>query len=232
MAATGMPWIRLLYMHPARLDRQLLQQIAAEDRLLGYLDVPVQHASDRVLEAMNRGVSRQRIELVIAEARELIGSPVLRTTVMVGFPGERRRDFDLLLEFIERTRFDRLGAFAYSKEQGTAAAGRRDSVPAAEKQQRLEQVLEIQREISAELNAARVGTTMPVLIERTVNPDESPGPQYRWAGRSRGHAPEVDGWVYVSGAQDGGPALQPGSIVPVTVTGSGDYDLFASPADG
>ncbi|MBW7995956.1 MAG: 30S ribosomal protein S12 methylthiotransferase RimO [Candidatus Glassbacteria bacterium] len=229
---TSVPWIRLLYTHPARLDEQVLRLIGAEDRIVPYLDMPVQHASDRMLERMGRGVNREEMIELVGMARRLVDNPVLRTTVMVGFPGEGRRDFEQLLEFIAQVRFDRLGAFVYSQEEGTRAADWPDSVPRAEKERRLEAVMELQRDISAELNQARVGRTVPVLVERQAAADEAPGGQYRWAGRSRAHAPEVDGQVFFTDSVDGENSISPGRIIPVSITESGDYDLFGAPAAG
>ncbi|MFH1068783.1 MAG: 30S ribosomal protein S12 methylthiotransferase RimO [Candidatus Glassbacteria bacterium] len=232
LARTSVPWIRLLYAHPAHLDGSLLELMAAEPRIVPYLDLPVQHASDKVLERMGRGVTRRRVLEVIEKARKLLPQVVLRTTVMVGFPGEGKREFDQLLDFIEQVRFDRLGGFLYSKEEDTRAAAWRDSVPKAEKERRLAVVLELQRQISAEKNAERVGTTLPVLVERPARDDESPGEEYHWIGRSPAHAPEVDGWVYLTGSAAGGKIkIAPGTIVPVLVTGSDDYDLFAAPGE-
>ena len=226
LAGTSVPWIRLLYTHPAHLDESLLTLIGTESRVVSYLDMPVQHASDRVLKGMGRGVTGQLLLEKIELARKLIDSPVLRTTVMVGFPGESKRDFEKLLEFIAAVRFDRLGAFAYSVEEGTAAAARRDSVSQREKQRRLEEVMELQREISAELNEAWVGRTVPVLVERPVDEDESPGEQYAWAGRSRAHAPDVDGQVFIADSASTVDSISPGRIIQVKITASDDYDLF------
>ncbi len=232
LAGTAVPWIRLLYTHPAHLDESLLTLIGGESRIVPYLDMPVQHASDRVLKAMGRGMSCAGLLVKIELARTLIDSPVLRTTVMVGFPGESERDFEQLLEFIAAVRFDRLGAFSYSVEEGTAAAGRNDSVPRREKERRLEEVMELQCRISAELNAARVGQTVPVLVERRADRDESFGGRYVWAGRGRAHAPDVDGQVFFADPAAGATSISPispispGRIIPVSITDSGDYDLF------
>jgi ribosomal protein S12 methylthiotransferase len=177
-------------------------------------------------------VTRRRVLELIERARGLLPQVALRTTVMVGFPGEGKREFDQLLKFVEQVRFDRLGGFLYSKEEDTQAAAWRDSVPRAEKERRLELVLELQRQISAEKNAEWVGARLPVLVERMVSSDESPGEEYRWIGRSPAHAPEVDGGVYLTGsAASDNRKIAPGAIVPAVVTGSGDYDLFADPGE-
>ena len=220
---TNIPWIRLLYTHPAHLDESLLEFIAANRRILPYLDLPVQHASNRILERMGRKVTKEEILRKINLARQIIGDPVLRTTVLVGFPGERKRDFEELVEFIQQVRFDRLGGFVYSREEDTPAAEMRQTVSQAEKEERLEIVLALQRTISAERNAERVGQTLPVLVERAVDPLEAPAPVYRWLGRSAAHAPEVDGVVYLAGE-----GCAPGKIVRARITASADYDLFAT----
>lgn len=219
---TAIPWIRLLYMHPAHIDENLLEFMAAHPRVLPYIDMPVQHASDHVLAAMGRGVTRARLLELVARARELLDSPVLRTTVLVGFPGERKRDFEELLDFVAEARFDRLGGFIYSAEEDTRASSLRETVSRVEKERRLEAVLGLQRSISAEIQQERVGQSLEVLVEAPVPPPERPSPEYRWAGRSRAHAPEVDGWVYLSGGRP-----NPGRIMRAKVIESGDYDLFA-----
>jgi len=220
---TSIPWLRLLYAHPAHLEEDLLKLMAAEERILPYLDLPIQHASDRVLTRMGRRVTADRLIRLITRAREIVDSLVLRTTVLVGYPGETQRDFDRLLEFVADVRFDRLGAFVYSPEEGTPAAEQRNRVPRAEKERRVEILLELQRQISAERNAERLGKVMPVLIERSLEPEEALYGEYGWAGRSAAHAPEVDGWVYV-----GGKRIKPGNITRVRIEEALDYDLFGS----
>jgi len=227
LAETGIPWIRLLYTHPAHLERSLLELIAENTRLLPYLDMPIQHASNRILGAMGRGVTKNEILDKIELARSILNRPVLRTTVLVGFPGERKADFAELVDFIEQVRFDRLGGFIYSREEDTSAAALRDSVSRAEKERRLEVVLEIQREISAAANASWLGKELQVLVERPVDPSEAPSPEYLWAGRSSAHAPEVDGTVYLApGQQTGKRKIKAGRMARVRITDSGDYDLF------
>ncbi len=226
LGRTSVPWIRLLYTHPAHLEKSLLELIGAESRIVSYLDMPVQHVSDKILKSMGRGVTGAQLLEKIELARRLIDSPVLRTTVMVGFPGESERDFEQLLEFIATVRFDRLGAFAYSVEEGTAAASSEDNIPRGEKERRLGEVMELQRQISAELNVTRLGQTLQVLIERQTHEDESADGQYAWAGRSAAHAPDVDGQVYFADPAEGAISISAGQIVPVLITDSGDYDLF------
>ena len=227
LAETAIPWIRLLYTHPAHLERSLLELMAENTRLLPYLDMPIQHASDRILAAMGRGVTKNEILDKIELARSILNRPVLRTTVLVGFPGERKADFAELVDFIEQVGFDRLGGFVYSREEDTPAEALRDSVSRAEKQRRLEEVLEIQREISAAANASRLGEEIQVLVERPVDPGEAPSQEYLWAGRSSAHAPEVDGTVYLApGRGIEKRIIKAGGMARVRITDSGDYDLF------
>jgi ribosomal protein S12 methylthiotransferase len=176
-----------------------------------------------MLTRMGRRVTADRLIRLITRAREIVDSLVLRTTVLVGYPGETPRDFDRLLEFVADVRFDRLGAFVYSPEEGTPAAEQRNRVPRAEKERRVEILLELQRQISAERNAERVGNVIPILIERSLEPEETLYGEYGWAGRSAAHAPEVDGWVYV-----GGKRIEPGNITRVRIEEAQDYDLFGS----
>jgi ribosomal protein S12 methylthiotransferase len=220
---TSIPWFRLLYTHPAHLEQNLLELMAAEERILPYLDIPIQHASDRILSRMGRRVTADSMRGIIVLARDIVNNLVLRTTVLVGYPGETGNDFEELMDFVAEVRFDRLGAFVYSAEEDTPAAGQRDRVSSDEKERRAEVILELQRQISAERNAERVGKVLPVLIERPLDKEEAPDDGYGWAGRSAAHAPEVDGWVYVAGTQ-----LRPGKITPVCIEEAQDYDLFGT----
>jgi len=222
LAETSIPWLRLLYAHPAHVDSRLLEFMAANPRVLPYLDLPIQHVSDRVLAAMGRPLTGAALRGLLAQVRGTLTRPVLRTTVLVGFPGERRRDFEELLEFVAEARFDRLGGFIYSAEEGTRAAALRETVSRTEKERRLEALLDLQRSISAEIQQERLGQQMEVLVEQPAPPAERPAPEYKWLGRSRAHAPEVDGWVYLSRGRP-----HPGQIVRATVVEAGDYDLFA-----
>lgn len=223
--STSIPWFRLLYTHPAHLEESLLEFMAVNHRIVPYLDMPIQHASDRILAMMGRKVTRSEIQRKIELARAILGDPILRTTVLVGFPGETERDFEELLDFIQEMRFHRLGGFIYSREEGTAAYDFRGSVSRAEKERRLEMILEIQRSISAELNSKCVGKVLPVLVERTLDPSETQLPEFRLVGRSRAHAPEVDGAVYLAGER-----LAAGTITEVLIRESSDYDLFGTAA--
>jgi len=213
----GLEWIRLLYVHPARVTEELVRVLAEEPRICPYLDLPVQHIDDDLLRAMNRGVSSARIRQVVEELRSAIPHIRLRTTVMVGFPGETEYRFATLLDFIREAQFDHLGAFAYSREEGTPAAGMKGQIKSEVKARRLREVMEVQAEISRRKNRALVGTRQRVLIDGKEGPSES----VHW-GRISGQAPEIDGAVQVWGK-----GLSPGQLVEVEIVGADTYDLVA-----
>lgn len=208
--------IRLLYLHPARLDEALLESILSLPSVQRYLDVPIQHASRRILEAMGRRVSRERMLGLFRLLREADPDFALRTTVMVGFPGETEEDFEDLLEFLEEVRFDRLGAFAFSPEEGTPASSMEGQVPEEEKEVRLLRVMSLQEGISRERNERFVGRRLSVLLE---------GREGGFlVGRSFREAPEVDGLVLVRRKR----GLKLGEWVSVRVEEALEHDLVGS----
>lgn len=211
----GLTWIRLLYGHPARYDEDLLRIIAGNTVLCAYIDFPVQHSNDRILAEMNRGITRAEIAHKLASIRAIIPDVALRTTVMVGFPGETERDFRELLEFIQDERFEHLGAFTYSREEGTRAAKMPDQVAEEVKNERFHRLLSAQREIVREQNRALRGRILEVMIEEPLH--EGP---YCCRGRTERDAPEVDGAVYCNA-----PGAKPGDFVQVRITGEKGYDL-------
>jgi ribosomal protein S12 methylthiotransferase len=213
LAETTIPWIRLFYMYPSGITRELVELIAREERILSYLDMPIQHASDRVLKRMRRPERRATILERVRWLREAVPDLALRTTVIVGFPGETEDDFETLLELLDQVGFDHLGAFAYSEEEDTAAATMSDAVPGPVRRERLERLLDHQRVIAMERNDARVGQRARVLVEEAVDGVA--------IGRASWQAPEVDGVVHIEGA-DG---LMPGRFVDVVITSADDYDL-------
>ena len=226
LRGTAIPWFRLLYAHPAHTPVELLDLMAAESRIVPYLDIPIQHASDRMLKLMRRGIDSGGLRKLIELARDKVPGITLRTTALVGHPGETEDDFEQLVEFIEWARFDRLGAFAYSEEEDTAAVGMDSKVDESEAQSRLEEVLDIQRSISADKMAALVGEEVQVLVEGEVAPGEVMAENYRYVGRSRAHAPEVDGWVYIDSSN-----LSAGNLINVRIEDSSDYDLFGKKSE-
>ena len=214
---TGVDWYRLLYMYPSGITPALVDLIAAQPRLLPYLDMPLQHGSDRVLARMRRPERRKTVRERVRWLRDGIDDLTLRTTVIVGFPGETEDDVRVMMDFLEEIRFDRVGAFAYSVEEGTAAAAMPDQVPEELKAERLDRVMEHQRDLSLEANLGKVGTRAQVLVDeaRVGEPDHDA------VGRTQGQAPEVDGRTFLTGAA----GVRAGDIVEVEIVGADDYDL-------
>jgi ribosomal protein S12 methylthiotransferase len=213
LAETRIPWLRLFYMYPSGITRELVERIAREDRILPYLDMPIQHGSDRVLKRMRRPERRATILERVRWLRDAVPDLALRTTVIVGFPGETEDDFESLLELLDEVGFDHLGGFAYSEEEDTAAATMSDAVPESVRRERLERLLDHQRMIAMERNYARVGQRARVLVEEAT--------EGLVIGRAPWQAPEVDGVVHI----EGGVGLTPGRFVDVVITSADDYDL-------
>jgi ribosomal protein S12 methylthiotransferase len=219
-AVDGLDWIRLLYIYPSAVTDELIDAFAGAKRVLPYVDVPLQHASDRVLERMKRGSTAARQRGLVAKLRERIPGVTLRTTFIVGFPGETEDDFSQLLDFVAESRFDRVGIFRYSDEEGTAALALDGKVPRAVARERYRRLARLQAGIQAELLAKRVGSEAEVLVDVAIG-----------AGRARGRlasqAPEIDGVVFLRGA-----GVAPGQLVPARITGvKGGVDLEASVRD-
>jgi ribosomal protein S12 methylthiotransferase len=212
-------WIRLLYAHPARVTTELLETIAANEKICRYIDLPIQHIDDDILKAMNRKVTGAKIKEVIAQARQIIPGIALRTSLIAGFPGETPTRFNKLLDFINETKFDHLGVFTYSKEEGTKAASLKSQVSEKEKERRRETIMHEQASISAAINKTLIGSIQEVLIE-----GKSDRGGYAFMGRCRRQAPEIDGVTYIKG-----PQYQTGSIVKCKITASDEYDLFCTP---
>jgi ribosomal protein S12 methylthiotransferase len=213
----GLSWIRLLYTYPARLTEELLRTIAQEEKICRYLDIPIQHSDDAILTAMHRRGDNALIRKVIAHAREVIPDVALRTSLIVGFPGETPRRFEKLLSFVRETRFDHLGVFPYSREEGTEAAALPSRISEREKERRRGLVMEEQASISREINGALIGTRQEILVE---GPGELDG--FTRIGRCRRQAPEIDGVTHLRG---GDPKV--GQIVACRITAADNYDLFA-----
>jgi ribosomal protein S12 methylthiotransferase len=219
---TTVPWLRLLYVYSAGLSERLVELIAREPRIVPYLDMPIQHASDRMLERMRRPERRATLRAKLDWLRAGIPDLALRTTCLVGFPGETEADFRELLEFLEEAQFDRLGAFAFSPQEGTRATQFPDDVPDPVKRERLEELLEVQRAISAERLARFVGRETQLLVDRLADPDEDgEGGGLTHVGRVQWQADDVDG---VTSVTHGGWA-EPGTFLTVRLTDSEDYDF-------
>ena len=222
LCAIGGPrWIRILYAYPRNITAELLATMAAEEKLCRYLDVPVQHIDDGILKAMNRKGTSAFLRKKIDEIRRAVPGIALRTSLIVGYPGETEDAFERLLGFVEEARFESLGVFAYSPEEGTAAERLPGQVPEAEKRRRQGLVMEAQAAIADEIGLARIGALEDVLIEGRTEREDFP-----WRGRTRFQAPEIDGMTYVRGAE-----LAPGEIVRCRITAAELYDLYAETAE-
>ena len=218
---SGIEWIRLLYSYPAAFPRDVLEIMASSPKICKYLDIPLQHSADPVLRAMRRSIDGAGTRRLVEDIRRAVPGIVLRTTMMVGHPGEGEEEFDDLLAFVRDSRFERLGAFAYSEEEGTwGAQNLKDAVPESVKQERLDELMELQASISLRYNESRIGSVERVLID-TCSPEEG-----TCTGRTSREAPEVDGEVTVVCPGER-PLPGPGSFVDVRVTGADEYDLTA-----
>lgn len=209
----GLEWIRLHYAYPNKFPFDVLDVMRERENICNYLDMPLQHASDRMLKAMRRQSTKAEMIETIQRIREKVPGICMRTTLIAGFPGETRDDVEELKEFLTEQRFDRVGIFTYSHEEGTSGYALKDDVPAEEKQQRAQEIMEVQQEISYEKNAEKVGKTFKVLIDK-----KEAG---RYLGRTEYDSVEVDNEVVVHSSQK----LQPGEFVPVKITKAYDYDI-------
>jgi len=220
-------WIRLLYSYPNFLDRELLDLIANSGKICKYVDIPFQHISQRLLQRMRRGKSGSAVRETVDKLRQAIPGLTLRTSIIVGFPGETDAEFAELLDFVEATEFDRLGVFKFSEEEGTSAAKLDGKVSEAEKENRWQEVMDIQAAISRKKNQALIGTIQNVMIDGI---DFDSG---RCSGRTESHAPEVDGVVYIDeDSFDGGVPPEAGNMLLVKITGASDYDLIGETLHG
>ncbi len=216
LAASGEPeWLRFLYCYPTSVTGELIKVMAQESKICNYIDLPLQHASNSILRRMNRRGSKEDIIRLIEKLRSSIPGLTLRTTFIVGFPGETEADFQELLEFMEHVKFERAGVFAYSAEEGTPAASMPGQVPEDVKLAREEEAMLLQRGISLANNRRKIGQKVKVLVEGF---DEDQG---FFFGRTSADAPDVDGRVYFTG----GPGVKPGMFVPVRIVQVDEYDL-------
>ena len=214
----GLDWIRLMYFYPMYIPDELIGVIAGSQRIVPYLDMPLQHANDVVLRRMARNVNRRETEALLARLRARIANLVLRTTLLTGFPGETEEQFEELVDFLTRQRFQRLGVFTYSLETDTPSARLPGHLPEQLKHQRRDRLMAVQQEIALEWNHAQIGRRLDILIDKRVT-----GEPDAWIGRSYADAPDVDSVVYVTGKR-----LAAGKIVPCEIVAVQDYDLIAS----
>jgi ribosomal protein S12 methylthiotransferase len=211
----GLEWIRILYAYPINFTDELIETLAADNKIIPYLDLPLQHINDRMLRRMQRRVGRAAIERLLQRLRAAIPNLTLRTTMIVGFPGETEAEFEELAEFVEATRFERLGVFPYSFEPGTPATRLDGHLSEEIKNERRDRLMAIQQQVAFDWNRLQVGRTIPVLID---GPD--PEVPNHWLARGHADAPEIDGLVRVKGK-----GVKPGDLVRVQITAADGYDL-------
>ena len=217
----GIKWIRFLYSYPEGINEELIQEVRKNDKIAKYFDIPIQHISNKVLKRMNRKTSKENIEKLIKNIKENIPNVVLRTSIIVGFPGETKEDFEQLLEFIEYAKFDKLGAFPYSKEEGTPAAKLPDQIHGNTKKARYNKLMQKQQQISRNNLQKRIGKIEEVLIE-----DISFDNKY-FIGRTMQDVPEIDGIVYIENDKNLEAKDYLNKFIKCEITNINDYDLIA-----
>ncbi len=218
---SGIQWIRIQYCYPEEITDELIDTIRQEEKICHYLDIPIQHASDRILKRMNRRTNKKELREQIRKLREQIPDIALRTTLISGFPGETQAEHEELMDFVEEMRFSRLGVFAYSAEEDTPAAEFPDQIPEEVKEERRDEIMELQQDIAFSACEEQIGTVLDVLIEGKVA-DENV-----YVGRTYMDAPNVDGLIFV----DSSAELMSGDFVRVKVTGALEYDLIGEVYD-
>lgn len=216
----GIRWIRVLYCYPEEITDELIDVLAEGGKIVPYLDMPIQHASDRILKKMGRRTNRKELEETVQKLRERVPGICLRTTLITGFPGETEEDHRELLDFVRNMQFDRLGVYTYSREEGTPAAKFDQQVHPSTKKRRQKELMLTQQEIAFRNEEAQTGRELDVLIEGRLA-DELTGNGYVYVGRTHMDAPDVDSNIFVETSRD----LMSGTFVRVRVTGSQDYDL-------
>lgn len=209
-------WIRLLYCYPEEIDDNLIAEIASNPKVVKYLDIPIQHASDKILKAMGRRGTLENLEVLLTKLKSGIPDIVIRTTLIVGFPGEDEKDFKILYDFVKKHQFDRLGVFPYSKEEGTPAYDMKPQIKRSVKESRLNDIMQLQKEIVIEKNNLRLNKSYTVLVE-TVAEDG-----IFYMGRSYAEAPDIDGLIYFTSEEP----LEFGSFAEVKILNVDDYDLI------
>lgn len=220
-AIVGIQWIRIQYCYPEEITEELIQVIKTEEKVCHYLDIPIQHASDKILKRMNRKTTLEEIKKNIGHLRTEIPDIALRTTLISGFPGETKEDHEILMEFVDEMEFERLGVFAYSAEEDTPAASFPDQVPQEVKEERRDAIMELQQEIAFEKSENMTGRILEVMIEGKVADENA------YVGRTYMDAPNVDGLIFVNSDEP----LMSGDFCRVKVTGALDYDLIGELCD-
>ena len=218
---SGIRWIRILFCYPEEIDDELIRVMKEEPKICHYLDLPIQHCSDRILKRMGRRTGKQQLYDIVSRLREEIPDIVLRTTLITGFPGETEEEHQELLEFVDELEFDRLGVFPYSPEEGTPAAEMPDQIPEDIKEKRRDEIMSLQQEISAQKGEDRIGQELLVMIEGALSGESA------YIGRTYADAPKVDGYIFVQT----GELLMTGDFAKVRVTGAMEYDLIGELCD-
>jgi ribosomal protein S12 methylthiotransferase len=212
----GLDWIRLLYLYPMYFGDDVIDAIAESDKIVPYLDIPLQHINDTMLRRMQRRVNRADTEVLLGKLRKRIPNLVLRTTFITGFPGETDEQFSELVDFVRLQKFERLGVFTYSLESDTPAARLPDHLPSEVKEARRAELMRVQQEIAFAWNDQQIGKRWDVLLDTRV-----PNQKDAWVGRAFADAPDIDGAVFVTGRK-----LKAGQIVPCEIVASSKYDLI------
>ena len=218
---SGIQWIRIQYCYPEEITDELIAVMKEESKICRYLDMPIQHASDRILKRMGRRTSKEQLKDIINKLRSEIPDIALRTTLISGFPGETEEDHEELMEFVDEMEFERLGVFAYSAEEDTPAAEFSDQVPQEIKEDRRDAIMELQQEISLDLSQSMVGKTLEVMIERKVADENA------YVARTYMDGPGVDGMIFVQTGEE----LMSGDFAKIRVTGAMEYDLIGELED-
>lgn len=218
----GIRWIRLLYCYPEDISDKLIKTMAAEEKILPYIDMPIQHCSDTVLKRMGRHHTKAILYDVIGKLRESMPDIAIRTTLITGFPGETEKEFQEMCDFVEEIGFDRLGVFTYSQEEGTPAARMKDQVPEEEKERRKDILMQIQQQVSLEVSESFIGTEMEVLVEGEIPEETTDG--FVYSTRSFRDAPDIDGFVFVTSEK----RHDSGEYIQCRITSAYEYDLTGS----
>ncbi len=220
----GIEWVRLHYTYPADFPQEVIEVMRDEEKICNYIDIPLQHISDNQLKSMRRRITKQQTVELMERLRREIPDIAIRTTLLTGFPGETEQDFEELVEFVKEQRFDRLGVFAYSEEEGTPSAKMEDDVPQEEKERRVEQIMMLQSVIAEQKNEERVGKTTKVIIDSREGDF--------WVGRTQYDSPEVDQEVLIEATEELEDVLEEGSFHMVEIIGVEGYDLYGKVVNG
>jgi len=212
----GLKWIRIMYCYPENFTDELIDVMRTEPKICKYVDLPLQHADNGILKEMNRKVTAEEAELLISKIRNAIPSIIVRTTFITGFPGETQKQYQTLINYIKKVKFDRLGVFAYSREENTAAGRREDQIPMEIREKRRDELMEVQNGIAYETQQTKVGKIINIILEEKVSDG-------LWIGRSEGDAPEVDNQVYV---KEKYCEYSQGDMIPVKIIKADTYDLI------